>query len=460
MAKDRPRLLMILPWLTVGAADKFNLDLVQQATRRGWEVSIATTEEGRLEWMPLFAESTPDAFALHHFLEPRDHPRFLTYLIGSRRPDVVLVSNSLEGYLLLPYLNSQCPEPAFVSFTHQEEDPQMGGGCAGIAAGCRDLLDANIVSTEHLQRWMVGRGCDLERVEVCTTNVDSAFWAPDTETRRRVREELQFTEDEPVVVFVGRLTEKKRPRLFVEVIGELRRRGVAIRALIVGDGPKAREVGAAIQRHGLHDVIRRVGAVPPQRARPRAGRRRAPPSEHPRGLGPGPLRGYGRGPLRRRHRRRGHSELVTPECGLLLPVRGDEHDLSRYADALADLLRDPARRAQMGRRARQRVFEGFTLDAMGGDRMVPLFERAIERRSRRAVPPLPTALACESARLALETLRLTREQARPASQEQRLQAARELGGRALLRIPLRKAVGRARRLIAARSWTKKSAPGA
>jgi hypothetical protein len=29
---------MIVPWLTMGGADKFNLDLLQQLTGQGWEV--------------------------------------------------------------------------------------------------------------------------------------------------------------------------------------------------------------------------------------------------------------------------------------------------------------------------------------------------------------------------------------------------------------------------------------
>ena len=44
-------------------------------------------------------------------------------------------------------------------------------------------------------------------------------------------------EREPCVVFVGQLVETKRPRLFIELVEQLRHEGRPFRALMVGDGP-------------------------------------------------------------------------------------------------------------------------------------------------------------------------------------------------------------------------------
>lgn len=48
--------------------------------------------------------------------------------------------------------------------------------------------------------------------------------------------------DVPVLVFVGALTSGKRPQRFVEVVAELRRRGLGVRAMVCGDGPLAPEL--------------------------------------------------------------------------------------------------------------------------------------------------------------------------------------------------------------------------
>ena len=53
--KEKPRLLLIVPWLAMGGSDKFNLDLLGQLVRRGWEVTIATTLSGDHPWLAQFA---------------------------------------------------------------------------------------------------------------------------------------------------------------------------------------------------------------------------------------------------------------------------------------------------------------------------------------------------------------------------------------------------------------------
>src|SRR5207253_6957413 len=46
----------------------------------------------------------------------------------------------------------------------------------------------------------------------------------------------------------------------------------------------------------------------------------------------------------------GQRELVTPECGVLVPHGA--HELAAYVDALQQLIEDPARRAQMAQAGR------------------------------------------------------------------------------------------------------------
>ena len=60
-----------------------------------------------------------------------------------------------------------------------------------------------------------------------------------TPTRRDLawREELGIGRDEVAIGFLGRLVKEKGLDVFVEVLAELRRRGVPHRALVVGEGP-------------------------------------------------------------------------------------------------------------------------------------------------------------------------------------------------------------------------------
>jgi hypothetical protein len=100
----------------------------------------------------------------------------------------------------------------------------------------------------------------------------------------------------------------------------------------------------------------------------------------------------------------GQRELVTPDCGLLLPRGEEEVEVRRYADALEALLVDPGRVRDLGRRARERVESEFRLDAMV-DRLLALFARARES-PRSPEPPMAPELALEWAARAVEYVRM------------------------------------------------------
>ena len=78
------RLLMMLPWLSMGEPTSFNLDVLAQLTQREHEITICTSLESENSWLAQFARFTPDIFHLPAFLRRDDIPRFLLYLIDSR----------------------------------------------------------------------------------------------------------------------------------------------------------------------------------------------------------------------------------------------------------------------------------------------------------------------------------------------------------------------------------------
>ena len=67
-------------------------------------------DESDNPWQHEFEAITPDVFPMKNFLEWKDYPRFLTYLIQSRQVDAVLIAGSQEAYRLLPYLRLHFPQ--------------------------------------------------------------------------------------------------------------------------------------------------------------------------------------------------------------------------------------------------------------------------------------------------------------------------------------------------------------
>ncbi len=152
------RLLLIAPLMTLGGADKVNLDLMDQLTARGWEFTMATTIDGPHDLYPEYEKRTTELFPLAHFLPVSYYPEFLRYLIASRQPDVVMVSNSEMGYRLLPYLRGMCPATPIVDLCHSAAEHWNNGGYPRFSVEYRQFLDLTLTASQHLRQWMIERG--------------------------------------------------------------------------------------------------------------------------------------------------------------------------------------------------------------------------------------------------------------------------------------------------------------
>ena len=383
--KDKQRLMLIVPWFNMGGTEKFNLDLVDHLARQGWEVTVAATLPGPHGWLPYFARYTPDTFILHHFLRLEDYPRFLRYLIQSRRIDVVMISHSELGYLLLPYLRAHFPEVTFIDFCHIEE-LWKGGGFPRMSVEYQKFLDLNIVASDHLKRWMVGHGADPSRIRVRYVNVDPEIWRPDPERRALARRELGLQEAIPVIFYAGRICLQKRPRVFAATMLRLRQKGLRISALVAGDGPDFAWLRKFIDRNGMHEEVQLLGAVSIERMQQlmTAADIFFLPSQWEgialsiyEAMAAGlPIVAAGVG---------GQRELVTPDCGILIPRSNEQTEISLYAEALVELLQDPERRVAMGERGRARVSNHFHLGQLG-ENMIGLLNEAGALRERRRSP--------------------------------------------------------------------------
>lgn len=378
ITKSKPRVLIILPWMVMGGADKFNLDLVEQLTGRGWGVSIAATLPSSNTWMARFARFTPDIFPLHTFVHPSQQHMFLRYLIDSRQPDVVLVTNSEFGYLSLPFLRSACPGPAYVDYTHIEEEHWKNGGYPRYGVACQKLLDLNIVASQHLKDWMTKRGAAPDRVEVATINVDPLRWTPDEAVRHKTRRELGISDRKPVILYAGRLCPQKRPKVFAETMRRLAEQNGDFVALVAGDGEDRAWLEAFVAEHKLSERVRLRGeqSIDEMRNLILASDIFFLPSEW-EGIALSIYEAMAAGLAVVGADVGGQRELVSPDCGILVPRTDVETETREYVAALERFLSDEALRRETGARARQRIVEHFALERMG-ERMLALFDRAIE----------------------------------------------------------------------------------
>jgi glycosyltransferase involved in cell wall biosynthesis len=386
-------LLCLYPWLALGGADKFGLDMLSCLTSRGWRATIVTTRPSAHPWRAEFERLTDDIvdLAVH---PPEQHPAQLLRIVQSRPIDCVLISHSSEGYQLLPYLRARLPELTYVDYCHIVDTGQRDGGYPRMSLAHARALDLQIVSSEYLKRWMCTRGGESDRIAVCTTNVDWARWHPARYDRPSLRAALRIPPAAPVVLYAARLERQKQPLFAASVMKQVAAQVPEAHFLIAGDGPFAGCVRGFLGWHGLEARVRMLGAVSNQRI----GELLAAsdifflPSEA-EGISLAIYEAMAMEVVPVGADVGGQAELVTPECGVLIAPA--PHARDAYRDALLRLLREPALRRQMGRAARQRVVGHFGLDKMGA-RIHELLLEA--QRLHQAQPRPPAALPERAAR--------------------------------------------------------------
>lgn len=394
---DKRRLLFVVPWAFAGGADKFNIDLVAQLSRQGWETTIVTTLHGDHSWLPKFARLTPDVFALSHFLQPADYPRFLHYVIRSRQPDLILISCSDFAYKALPFLRQVAPGTPVADYCHVVEEYWLAGGHPRLSVDNRELLDLQITASEQVKSWMVLQGADPERIEVCHINIDPEGGAHPS------RADLRLPDDVPVILYPCRLVFQKQPPVFAKTLRELNRRGHRFLAVVAGDGPYRAWLESFVARHSLQHCVRFLGRQPTNRIRgviAAADCVFLPSSSE--GIAVVLFEAMAEGVPVVAADVGGQRELVTADCGVLVPRADEEAEVQRYADAIGELLVNPERRRAMGEAGRARIRAHFTLDMMG-ERMQDLLERA---QQLAAAKPRRVPSAEEASAAALEAIRL------------------------------------------------------
>jgi glycosyltransferase involved in cell wall biosynthesis len=203
---------------------------------------------------------------------------------------------------------------------------------------------------------------------------------------------IAASEFEPVVldaaasdiVFIGELRALKGVDVLIDAIALLCKRGTALTASLVGDGPDAAELRTQVSRLGLDRAIRFCGAMPTRKALAQ-GRLMVVPSRA-ESLPYVVLEGAACQPLIAT-RVGGIPEIFGPLANQLVPP----DDIAALAEAIADFRQNPDRSAENAKALRARIASGFSLDAMVGA-IMDGYEKALAAKQS-AGQPQPSAAA-------------------------------------------------------------------
>lgn len=165
----------------------------------------------------------------------------------------------------------------------------------------------------------------------------------------------------PVIGAMGRLVHKKGFKSLIGALAILHTRGVAFRAVIGGDGEEAPAIDALITQHQLlGDIVTRIGWVQDKSAFFEAIDIFVLPSKH-EAFGIVLIEAMNHGVPVISTESEGPREIIHPNHnGVLVPV-GDPNAM---ADAMQQLLANPAQAATISANASRMVTEKYSMEAM------------------------------------------------------------------------------------------------
>lgn len=373
--KGKYRILMLIPWLRMGGAEVFELEILRNINKRFFEITVVTTVDAPFEWRQKFEEYTDDIFELPSFMEMEDYPEFISYLIKSRDIRLALITNSYYGYCLMPWLRIHFPKLAIIDYVHMEEWYWRRGGYARISSSMKEITEHTYVCNEHTRKvFAEAFGRDLRDVSTLYIGVDPCWYDPDKTESGQCYRELNIPEDRQIILFPCRMDPQKRPFLMLEIAREAKHRKLKVVFVAAGEGVLLEQLKEARAQKQLQDTVFFAGQIEDLRPYYKDAAITLNCSIR-EGLALTAFESCSMGVPVITADVGGQRELIDEETGWVLPVFQDEgndfgktaytsREICQYVDALEEILGDKENYAALCVECRKRIQEKFSTKIM------------------------------------------------------------------------------------------------
>ena len=260
-------LSFFIPRLGQGGAEQVTINLVNGLTARGYDVDLLLTRgDGSLHSQ---LSSDVDVVTLPPSRSPvfgvaMNVPALVAYL---RRKQPALLLSHLSRANVVSIAASRLADTDTVVAATQHDAFGTGTDRGLKDRALRRLVPTLYPSADHIIAVSDGVADSIaERTAVKRENITVLYNPIEIDSiraqaRRGVDDEWIANDDLDVVLSVGRLTEQKDLRTWLEAFERVHARKPDTRAIIAGKGPMREELQAYVERLGLADVVSIPGYV-------------------------------------------------------------------------------------------------------------------------------------------------------------------------------------------------------
>lgn len=264
------RVLVIVPHMVAGGADRVVLQIIRGLPTEEFEVHTVATRPNVHEWLPLFQEcsTTVSAPADVIMLQPLWNRAFRE-LVRALRIDLVFSTNSDAFYRGIKVIAPARPLLPFIDLIHSPASIwtpwpfPYAYGAIHTRLCVSDALRYHMID-EYAKRGISGN--ILHRLQTQYIGLDLDLYSPGKQQGRgaEFRAKHRLPADAPIVVYLGRFSEEKDPVLFARLAAEFQRRNPASPAqfVLAGDGEDRAAVEKVVAGATNPGAIRLVGMLP------------------------------------------------------------------------------------------------------------------------------------------------------------------------------------------------------
>ena len=234
---NKINILMILPWMITGGADRFVLDLVSNLDKNKFEITILTTEPNKNVLRQQFEENAT-VYDLTSFLSQKYWLSFINYIIEKNNINLIFNTNSKFGYSILPYLKSRNPNIPIIDYIHMEEWYNRNGGYSRYSTMMKSVIDKTLTCNENSKRILKEHfGRNSEEIETVYIGVDEEKFNPSKFNKNELLEKYGLQNEKRYILsYICRISEQKRPILLLEIVKKLKEKRNDFLVLVVGNG--------------------------------------------------------------------------------------------------------------------------------------------------------------------------------------------------------------------------------
>lgn len=360
------------------------LRLATELKRNGFRVHVLTQRHGTLSPYEVHQE-----IPIHRVFAFRSgHLAACSYLISAffwmmqnRNRFQIIHANRSSSGLVAGLIGFLLRKRVLYKLTRGDEIDMKGlrSGLIGrVKVGCLRLTVGKFVSlTRRTEEDLLALGIPLARIVRIPNGVNFEDRRKHYD-RDRIRAELSWGLETQVVTFVGRLVHAKGVDWLLDIWKIVSRAEPQARLLIVGDGPDRATLSARAARLGVGDTVAFVGRQEDVYRFLTASDVFVLPSRL-EGISNALLEAMSQGlpVIAADDQLGGNRTVVTQQGGGIIIPLGDTE---AFAQSLLSLLRDQRLRIEMGRRARQNVMEGFSIESVAR-RYVEVYHELLETAS-------------------------------------------------------------------------------